>query len=85
MFHAISAWLARQQRRVLNYGVARDTAYAAANGWHGWQTGPSTWSYADPRFIDRAVVLAKLDTGCSDCDSKVAEWYREGLWDRRFS
>jgi hypothetical protein len=84
MFHRINAWLARHLRQILSIGLARDHATAAAQGWSTWQVGPATWSYADPRFENRAVAHMERDTGCTFCDDKVSEWIREAFWDRRF-
>jgi hypothetical protein len=84
MFHRINAWLARHLRQILNIGLARDHAAAVAHGWDAWQVGPATWSFADPRFVNRAVAHMERDTGCTFCDDKVSEWIREAFWDRRF-
>lgn len=86
MFHVINAWLARHLRQILNIRLARDNAIAAAHGWQAWQVKPGTWSYADPRFEDRAVALIQASTpgtGCEFCDEKVAEWIRTWFWERR--
>jgi hypothetical protein len=50
MFHAINQQLARLRRQILDIGLTRDNAIAAAHGWHARQVKPGTWSYRDPRF-----------------------------------
>ena len=50
MFHAINQQLARLWRQILEIGLARDNAIAAAHGWQARQVKPGTWSYRDPRF-----------------------------------
>lgn len=78
MFHAINAWLARLLRQILDIGLARDDAIAAANGWNAWQVKPGTWAYRDPRFISRTFERTQQGTGCTQCDDKIAEWFSDG-------
>jgi hypothetical protein len=83
MFHAISAWLARRWRQILEIGLERDNLLAVAHGRHARQIKPGTWSYRDPRFIHRMFNRICGSTGCPWCDSKIAEWLDDsGYFDR---
>jgi len=70
MFHAINQQLARLRRQILDIGLVRDNAIAAAHGWQARQVKPGTWSYRDPRFgqhpagkIASTIVQAALSDG----------------------
>jgi hypothetical protein len=51
MFHVISGWLARHVRRIRDYRLAADQAFALAHGWQAEQVGKDAWIYRDPRFV----------------------------------
>ena len=74
MFHAINQQLARLRRQILEIGLARDNAIAAAHGWHARQIRLGTWSYRDPRFIYLKFERTQPSSGCTWCDDKIAEW-----------
>ena len=50
MFHAINQQLTRLWRQILDIGLARDNAIAAAHGWQARRVKLGKWSYRDPRF-----------------------------------
>ena len=56
MFHAINQQLTRLRRQILEIGLARDNAAAAAHGWQARQVKPGIWSYRDPRFDRHPAV-----------------------------
>jgi hypothetical protein len=74
MFHAINQWLSRHARQILEIGLTRDNAVAAAQGWNARQVKLGTWSYRDPRFIYRSFEFTQPSTGCTWCDGKLAGW-----------
>jgi hypothetical protein len=58
MIHAISGWLTRHARRNREQ-LARDHAFAAANGWHARRVNRlGTWQYRDPRFDHLRAIRA---------------------------
>ena len=77
MFHAINHWLTRLLRQVFEFRVARDQAFAAAQGWEARRVKLGTWQYRDPRFTYRAIEMSGQSTGCNWCDDKVAEWIND--------
>jgi hypothetical protein len=52
MFHAISAYLHRQARRI-SARQSRPREIAAQHGWQARRVGLGTWEYRDPRFDTR--------------------------------
>lgn len=69
--------VARHSRQILDIGLARDNAIAAAHGWNAQQVKPGTWSNRDPRFIFRTFERTQDATGCAPCDDKIAEWFSD--------
>ena len=95
MFHAINQQLARLRRQILEIGLARDNAIAAAHGWQARQVKPGTWSYRDPRFdqlatgnVPRLVNLVEdlLDQGfevtIADGNGALRTWTGAALVER---
>ena len=78
MSHAINAWLARHLRQILNIGLARDNAIAAAHGWQARQVKPGTWSYRDRGFIYRAIRTSPI--GPAPAASSVTARSPTWLW-----